>query len=58
MRLSTQAVQVEIDGPGPLSFWQTVRFSGKVHYSPGQWLGLELDEPNGRNNGTVKVNAT
>ena len=31
----------------------TVRFIGETHFSDGIWLGLELAEPSGKNNGTV-----
>ena len=27
---------------------------GSTHYASGQWIGVELDEPLGRNNGVVK----
>jgi len=33
----------------------TVRFIGTTHYSKkGEWVGVELDAPKGKNNGTVK----
>ncbi len=31
-----------------------VRFFGSVHYAPGDWLGVELEAPMGKNNGTIK----
>ncbi|XP_072121015.1 CAP-Gly domain-containing linker protein 4 isoform X1 [Mobula birostris] len=31
----------------------TVRFYGKTNFAPGYWYGIELDKPNGRNNGSV-----
>lgn len=32
-----------------------VKYTGKVHYSSGDWLGIALDEAEGKNNGTIKV---
>lgn len=32
----------------------TVRFVGPVHYAKGDFVGVELDLPHGKNNGTVK----
>jgi len=32
----------------------TVRFVGPVAFAEGIWVGLEIDEPSGKNNGTVK----
>mmetsp|Transcript_8956 Transcript_8956/g.16829 ORF Transcript_8956/g.16829 Transcript_8956/m.16829 type:complete len:678 (+) Transcript_8956:257-2290(+) len=31
-----------------------VRYMGPVHYAKGEWIGVELDNPVGKNNGTVK----
>ncbi|EJD45781.1 hypothetical protein AURDEDRAFT_87692 [Auricularia subglabra TFB-10046 SS5] len=31
-----------------------VRFFGATHFSPGKWVGIELFEPKGKNNGTVQ----
>ncbi|XP_069787125.1 CAP-Gly domain-containing linker protein 4 isoform X3 [Narcine bancroftii] len=31
----------------------TIRFYGNTHFAPGYWYGIELDKPNGRNNGSV-----
>ncbi|XP_076338969.1 CAP-Gly domain-containing linker protein 4-like isoform X2 [Tachypleus tridentatus] len=31
-----------------------LRFCGATHFAPGIWVGIELDEPLGKNNGTVK----
>ncbi|KAJ7597843.1 dynactin [Mycena floridula] len=30
-----------------------IRFSGATSFKPGKWVGIELYEPNGKNNGTV-----
>ncbi|XP_059504616.1 CAP-Gly domain-containing linker protein 4-like isoform X3 [Stegostoma tigrinum] len=31
----------------------TVRFYGKTSFAPGYWYGIELDKPNGKNDGCV-----
>lgn len=30
-----------------------IRFSGATSFKPGKWVGIELYEPNGKNDGTV-----
>ncbi|KAI5121836.1 hypothetical protein M0805_003270 [Coniferiporia weirii] len=32
----------------------TVRFSGPTEFAPGRWIGIELQEPKGKNNGIVQ----
>jgi dynactin 1 len=34
-----------------------VRFTGTTSFAPGRWIGVELDAPNGKNNGTVQRKA-
>ena len=31
-----------------------VRFCGSTSFAPGKWIGIELDEPTGKNDGTVQ----
>lgn len=31
----------------------TVRYIGLAEFAPGEWVGVELDIPDGKNNGTV-----
>ena len=32
----------------------TVRFFGQTNFSPGKWVGIELAEADGKNDGTVQ----
>jgi dynactin 1 len=31
-----------------------VRYAGKTHFSSGQWIGLELEDDSGKNDGSVQ----
>ncbi|KAG6812629.1 hypothetical protein H0H92_001712 [Tricholoma furcatifolium] len=48
------------DGPSPGTIVTTaqgkgvVRYSGSTSFSKGKWVGIELYEPNGKNDGTVQ----
>ncbi|KAJ1963684.1 hypothetical protein IWQ62_003139 [Dispira parvispora] len=44
--------RVEVQGkPG------TIRFTGVTEFAPGKWVGIELDTPTGKNNGSVNGTA-
>ena len=32
----------------------TVKFIGTTLFAPGKWIGVELDDPKGKNNGVVQ----
>jgi len=44
----------EVTIPGQLKRRGVIRFVGKVEFQPGWWVGIHYDEPNGKNDGSVK----
>lgn len=45
-------VRVELTGKGVQG---VVAFIGKTQFAPGDWIGIILDEPKGKNNGSVQA---
>ncbi|XP_023325807.1 tubulin-folding cofactor B [Eurytemora carolleeae] len=43
----------EVRVPGQLPKRGAIRFVGKVHFQPGWWVGVQYDEPTGKNDGSV-----
>eukprot|EP00092_Neocalanus_flemingeri_P005057 GFUD01005438.1.p1 GENE.GFUD01005438.1~~GFUD01005438.1.p1 ORF type:complete len:255 (+),score=74.90 GFUD01005438.1:177-941(+) len=43
----------EVAVAGQLHRRGAVRFAGNVHFQPGWWVGVEYDEPTGKNDGSV-----
>jgi len=48
-----EGARCEVAVPGQLHRRATIRFSGNVHFQPGWWVGVEYDEPSGKNDGSV-----
>jgi len=43
----------QVSVPGQLPKRGCIRFVGKVHFQPGWWVGVQYDEPSGKNDGSV-----
>ncbi|XP_040055704.2 CAP-Gly domain-containing linker protein 3 isoform X1 [Gasterosteus aculeatus] len=43
----------DVDPPANLRQSGTLRFCGTTEFASGQWVGVELDEPEGKNDGSV-----
>lgn len=48
-----EGARCEVTVAGQLNKRGTIRFSGNVHFQPGWWVGVEYDEPSGKNDGSV-----
>ncbi|KAJ3104910.1 hypothetical protein HDU97_008768 [Phlyctochytrium planicorne] len=46
--------RVEISTPSNPSLAGTVRYLGETAFAAGNWVGIELDTPNGKNDGSVQ----
>lgn len=44
-------MRVELTGKGVQG---VVAFIGKTQFAPGEWIGIILDEPKGKNNGSLR----
>lgn len=44
-------MKVEVTGKGVQG---VIAFTGKTQFAPGHWIGLILDQPKGRNNGSIR----
>ena len=48
LKLGQRVANAKDNEPGVVSF------AGLTEFAPGKWIGVTLDEPKGKNNGTVQ----